>query len=85
MVYFCNIQQLLSFSFRIKKSTLSHTLKEMRNSIFVDYLTVVIATKKGMIKIATGFHITWSLPHVTGTIDGNHIRVQSQKISQFLL
>ena len=57
----------------------------MRNSAFVDNLTVVIATKKEMRRIATDFRITWSLPHVTGTIDGNHIRVQFQKSSQFLL
>ena len=57
----------------------------MRNSAFVDNLTVVIATKKEMRKIATDFRITWSLPHVTGTIDGNHIRVRFQKSTQFLL
>lgn len=55
----------------------------MHNALFVDYLIVATATKKGMRKIVTGFHIIWSLPHVIGTIDGNHIRVQFPKSSHF--
>lgn len=77
-------QQSMSYSFRIGKTTLSHIISETCNAIYEhlrnDYLCAP-KSEEDWLKIAASFNEQWTMPHVIGTIDGKHIRMQCPKFS----
>ena len=75
-------QQVLSFFYRIGRSTISNILRETLQAIWIAlnprYLTPP-TTIEAWGKIAKGFEEEWNFPHCLGAIDGKHIRMECPK------
>ena len=74
------IQQSLSFSFRIAKSTICNIINEtclaIWNSLNEQYLRPP-KTADDWKCISQGFNEIWNLPHCIGAIDGKHIAIKA--------
>ena len=76
-------QQSLSFSYRIGRTTVKYCC-ESCNAIFealeTDYVRAPSSTSQWQ-NISEQFDEQWNFPHVIGTIDGKHIRIECPKES----
>ena len=77
-------QQSLSFSFRIRRSTISKIISETCDAVYTvlrDKYLKVPNTHDEWLKIVNDFEEKWNMPHVLGCIDGKHIWIECPKLS----
>ena len=77
-------QQLLNFSFRIWKATVSKIISETCSAIYTvlkDTYLSPLQSKEEWIEISSKFGELWDMPHVIGCLDGKHIRIECPKLS----
>ena len=72
-------QQSLSFSYRMGKSTVSNIISETCGAIYevlAEKYLCPPSSPAEWVTIADSFKEQWNLPHVIGSINGKHIRIQ---------
>ena len=78
------MQQPLSYSYRIGKSTVSTTIAEICKAIYTalkDRYLKSPSTEDDWKAIAAKFEEVWNFPHVLVAIDGKHIRIECPKLT----
>ena len=77
-------QQILSFSFRIGKSTVSMIIAKTTEAIYSslrdEYLKVP-CTSQAWLEISKDFENIWNFPYCVGALDGKHIKIQCPRLS----
>ena len=77
-------QQLLSFSYRMGKTTVSKIVSETSSAIYKALKSLYLkssSSREEWLAIASGFEETWNFPHCLGSIDGKHIRIECLSLS----
>ena len=79
-----DLQQTLSFSFRVGKATVSKIVAETSDAIYSVLKETYLSppkTKEDWLRIAQEFEDKWNMPHSIGCIDGKHVRIECPKLS----
>ena len=69
----------LTFSFRMGKATVSKIIRETCDAIYKILSPVYLSPPKSSDdwkKITADFELLWNIPHVIGSIDGKHVRIE---------
>ena len=77
-------QQSLAFAFRVGRQSVSRIISETSEAVYDSLKDSYLSAPKSSREwenIAECFHERWNFPHVIGTIDGKHVRIECPKKS----